>query len=130
MRSKKEMESVLKCLERALFQRKTCIKNTLKIRINSNFGIKSQQEGYGYITTLKRIMNTLLVSEVDQWMIILNYGRMKREGTSTFIGNLRTNVNEDGIQVFIAQNCEEDIVSIANTGCTISGWAESWLMNV
>ena len=137
MRSEKEMESVLKCLERALFQRvfkerddKTCIKNTLKIRINSYFGIKSHQEGYGYIMTLKRIMNTLSVSEVDQWMIILNYGRMKREGTSTFIGNLRKNVIEDGIQVVIPQSCEEDIVSIANTGCTISGWRESWLMSI
>ena len=139
----RDVEGILDALERGLFQTKTLRRDTLKIRISpiasrraeflSLNPIAKPQE---CVIKLDRIVNSLSVNKVDQWMIVLDISGDHQEFVESLLGSLTADI----AATHVIQNADIDqnlgildrqwnhIVLITNPGCIISGWRESWLM--
>ena len=126
-----EIETVLGALERGLFQTKNVHRDTLKIRISTpRLGQQSPiSRPKECVIKLDRIVNSLSVNKVDQWMIILELKGLCFKDPAQFIKSLQASLTADIADTFVFQNIDNDIVLITNPGCTICGWSESWLMS-
>ena len=130
----RNVEGILDALERALFQTKKLRRNTLKIKISTDsthwfaehFLISNPQE---CIIKLNRVVNSLSVNKLDQWMIILDLHELSCEDPDEFIDRLGCSLTVNVAVIDVIQNTDNDIVLVTNPGCTICGWRESWLMS-
>ena len=115
----------LDALERGLYQTKKQHRDTLKIRMHIDIETLCE-----CIIKLDRVIKGLIANPVDHWMIILDVGRNLTKKRRSVVKDLRGNVNaetivvRDGIDTY-----KSHLLLLTNTGCTISGWRESWLMN-
>ena len=127
------METTLDALERGLFQTKKRIRSTLKIRINTSYLDNLQEPPISNprecVIKLDRIINSLSVHKVAQWMIILDLHESCCEDPAIFIGNLWCSLRKDVAEIREFQTPGHDVVLITNPGCTICGCNESWLMS-
>ena len=123
------MEMILDALERGLFQSKCVHRDTLKIRINTNESYSSIPNPQECIIKLDRIVNSLSVNDVDQWMIVLELKEVCCKDPKEFVKSLQESLTVGIADTFVVENMKSDIVLITNPGCTICGWRESWLMS-
>ena len=120
---------ILDALECGLFQTKYVHRETLKIRINTIGSYPPIPNPQECIIKLDRIVNSLSVNDVDQWMIVLELKELFCEDPKEFIKTLQGSLTVGIAETFVVQNMNNHIVLITNPGCTICGWRESWLMS-
>ena len=124
---REEMEDVLDALERGLFRTKKQHRDALKIRIDLR---RAEMDEFDEcIMKLDRIANGLTVNPVDHWMIILDVGHIGTKKKRSIVKDLRKTLTAKTV-VVPRGNEKEKMILITNPGCAISGWRESWLMNV
>ena len=127
-----DMTGILEALESGLFQTKKLQRDTFKVRINMPPSYIPPSERYNHpianpqecVIKLDRIINSLSVNNVDQWMIIFDISGDQNEFVKGLLGSLAADV----ATIHVHQDVGGDIVLITNPGCTICGWRESWLM--
>ena len=101
------------------------LKETLKIRIFSYLDPSVQQQTRT-LSNLQRVVNSLSVCKVNQWMIILDLYSQGAGSLCSFRKQVRRKLNGDSD---IARTFHVGFVfGITNPNCSINGIGESWLM--
>ena len=122
------MERILCRIERYLRNAKLTLshRKTFKIRIVASLWHEELT-----IMDLYWITNTLSVSVIDQWMIILDLKYVEEKNRRSFIQNVRSKLKAEIVALHISKAfVENDTLLITNLGCTICGCKESWLLGL
>lgn len=123
---------VLDHLGRALSGMKTVQRDSLKVRASVPCPVNPSPKRC--LMSIYGIINALLESLVDQWMIILELRGSNKQGIRDLINILQAAVAAEDVAEFVvvedSANGGHDSFLITNKDCTICGWRESWRMNV
>ena len=117
-------EGIWNAINHGLFWSRKHEKKSLRISISADNSEMNLEKGNDLTIQLDRIIHQLLLSNVEQWMVLLR-GR----GVAPRTDVIKNLIDSLTVDVRILEDKENELTVINNPECTINGYSARWLMS-